>query len=290
VARGRARGAGPVQLRRATVPSDHDRPLGSHPAVRAGLAAAAVGVVAWTVARVRTRRRIPIANSVIRDPEESTVVDESGAVRSVQAADITMPAAELERIWSPMQLERLARTYWRYLSRITLGLIQVRYTPDERAVVLVTWPFVLLRFHAPDYAMDANRGIVRWRIKDGLLVARQGHDADGYLEIDVRRVPEQEPGRAKIHVVVSVANFYPAIASTVSLWFYKATQSRIHVIVTHGFLRSLARLDLAESKVGRFVPRPDRAGGPTIDDVPDPPADRRAGSSLPAGSAAGAQP
>ena len=40
--------------------------------------------------------------------------------------------------------------------------------------------------------------------------------------------------------------------------FYMATQSRIHVLVTHAFLRSLARLDLAESRVGRFAaPRHD---------------------------------
>jgi hypothetical protein len=38
-----------------------------------------------------------------------------------------------------------------------------------------------------------------------------------------------------------------------SLPVYNATQSRIHVIVTYGFLRSLARLDLAESKVGRLA-------------------------------------
>ena len=37
---------------------------------------------------------------------------------------------------------------------------------------------------------------------------------------------------------------------------YDATQSRIHVIVTKAFLRSLARLDLAESRVGRFHVRP----------------------------------
>jgi hypothetical protein len=39
------------------------------------------------------------------------------------------------------------------------------------------------------------------------------------------------------------------------MWVYKATQSRIHVIVTHAFLRSLAKLDLAESRVQRFPPR-----------------------------------
>ena len=37
---------------------------------------------------------------------------------------------------------------------------------------------------------------------------------------------------------------------------YEATQSSIHVLVTHAFLRSLATLDLAESKVGRFAPPP----------------------------------
>ncbi|HEX4282187.1 MAG TPA: hypothetical protein VHZ27_15575, partial [Solirubrobacteraceae bacterium] len=45
---------------------------------------------------------------------------------------------------------------------------------------------------------------------------------------------------------------------------YEATQSAIHVLVTHAFLRSLAKLDLAPSKVGRFaVPRPEnvRAAG-----------------------------
>jgi hypothetical protein len=52
-------------------------------------------------------------------------------------------------------------------------------------------------------------------------------------------------------VEVSVVNFYPSI-SGVSLRLYNITQSRIHVIVTYGFLRSLARLDLAESRVGRF--------------------------------------
>ena len=31
---------------------------------------------------------------------------------------------------------------------------------------------------------------------------------------------------------------------------YEATQSAIHVLVTHAFLRSLATLDLADSKVG----------------------------------------
>ena len=47
------------------------------------------------------------------------------------------------------------------------------------------------------------------------------------------------------------------------------TQSRIHVLITNGFLRSLARLDLAESKVGRFAETSDVSA--RFEDVPDPP-------------------
>jgi len=200
----------------------------------------------------RPRERY-VADSVIRDPEEHTVMDERGAVRSVQAADLTMPAAELDAIWSPMHLERLARTYWKYLSRVTLGLIRVSYTPTARAVVFLARPFVLLRFHPPEYAMDDERGVVRWRIRDGILVASEGHEGDGYLEIDVRKCPEPSPGRAQIHVEVEIASFYPAIALRLARWVYANTQSRIHVLVTHGFLRSLAKLELEESAVGRFA-------------------------------------
>jgi hypothetical protein len=195
----------------------------------------------------------PIADAVIRDPTEHTVMDEHGAVRSTQAADISMPVQTLDALWTPMHLERLARTYWSYLSRATFGLIRVVYTETERMVVLIARPIVLLRFRAPEYALDSDRGIVRWRIRDGLLVASEGHEGDGYLEIDVRRLPPDAPGRGTVHVEVEIASFYPAIALRIARWFYAQTQSRIHVLVTHGFLRSLARLELEESAVGRFA-------------------------------------
>jgi hypothetical protein len=190
-----------------------------------------------------------IANAVIADPEEHTVMDRSGAVRSIQAANVEMPEDELLALWQPVNLERLARTYWKYLSRVTFGIIRVTYTEEERAVVVIGRPLVLLRFHAPDYEFTANRGIVRWRIQDGLLVAKPH---EGYLEIDVRRMESARPGYGRVHVEVEVANFYPAIATFVTSWFYKQTQSRIHVLVTHGFLKSLAKLELEESAVGRF--------------------------------------
>src|SRR5918996_1007300 len=113
-------------------------------------------------------RESPVADTVIRDPERPTTFDQHGAVHSIQAADLTMPEAELDAIWSPMHLERLARTYWKYLSRVTLGLIRVSYTDDERAVVLVGRPLVLLRFDPPEYELGGDRGMVRWRIRDGV--------------------------------------------------------------------------------------------------------------------------
>ena len=139
----------------------------------------------------RVRR---VAEAVIRDPAEHTTFDAQGAVRSVQAADLTMPAEQLEAIWSPMHLERLARTYWKYLSRVTLGLIRVVYTPTERAVVLIGRPFVLLRFHAPEYTMDDRP---RRSCAGGSGTASssrsEGHEGDGFLEIEVRRCPRTSP-------------------------------------------------------------------------------------------------
>ena len=200
--------------------------------------------------------RRPAPDAIISDPDDNTVMDSGGAVRSIQGADVTMPDGDLEEIWTPLYLERLARTYWKYLSRVSLGLIRVEYTPTERRVVLLRRPFVLLRFRAPEYEITDGRGIVRWRIKDGVLVAKND---EGYLEIDVRRADAEKPGYTRAHVELEVANFYPAIATWVARWFYKGTQSRIHVLVTHGFLRSLARRELETSAVGRFEPggRPD---------------------------------
>ena len=196
------------------------------------------------------------ANAVISAPTDQTAMDGRGAVKSVQGADVDMPHDELQALWAAANLERLARTYWWYLSRISLGLIRVHYGPDERAVVVLTRPFVLLRFHTPEYELEEDRGIVRWRIRDGLLVSRRD---DGYLEIDVRRYAPRRPGYARAHIEVEVANFYPALARPFK-WFYTNTQSRIHVVVTHGFLRQLARRELEESAVGRFAPQAAVAG------------------------------
>lgn len=153
-------------------------------------------------------------------------------------------------MWEPMYLERLARTYWRFLTRITLGLIRVVYTETERYVVLLARPFKLLTFKAPEYEMDGEHGLVRWKIERGLLVARHGRGGHGHLEIEVRRLRDERVAEAKVHVRVEVANFHPAIATGLGKRVYYATQAKIHVLITNGFLRSLRKLDLAQSKVG----------------------------------------
>ena len=55
-----------------------------------------------------------------------------------------------------------------------------------------------------------------------------------------------------------VSNFYPWLRGSGRLarlgtWLYERTQARIHVVVTNGFLRSLARLDLPPSRVGALT-------------------------------------
>jgi hypothetical protein len=234
------------------------------------IAGVLAAVTAW---RRRNLSDLP-ARAVIVSPRRSTVISGDGAVRSVQSAELSVAGRDFEQLWSPENLENLARTYWLFLSRVTLGLIRVVYGEDERRVVLLTRRLTLLRFEAPEYQLEADHGSVRWRIRDGLLVTRAGRGS-GYLGLDVRRNHEEAAeNQVKLRIEVEVANFYPSIASTFSTPAYTATQSVIHVLVTHSFLRSLARLQLAESVVKQLSPDdqqppPDTGidGGATTDPV-----------------------
>jgi hypothetical protein len=235
-------------------------------AVLAALALAASTLFAL-VRRLGGARHV--AGVMVRDPTDDTKIDGDGAVRSVQGADIVLSDELFGELWTTETLERLARTYWSYLTHVTLGLIRVYYTEGERYVCLLIRPLKLLTFQAPEYETDADRGIVRWRIDKGLLVAGAGHGRDGYLEIDVRRLDCDEPGQERINVEVEVANFYPAIASRLGRFLYTNTQSRIHVIVTHGFLRRLARRDLEESVTGKYrVPHSEDTKAPERERAP----------------------
>lgn len=210
--------------------------------------------------RPRSRRPAPAVVTALAD--RTTIDPATGAVRSIQTADLATTVERLDQIWSPYALERLARTYWRFLSRATGFVISVRYSERGRQVVALGL-LPLLTFDVPEYELSPDRGMIRWRIDRGLLVSRSGHGGSGFLEIVVRRQPPRADGSIHAHLSVEVANFYPALMSRIGRRLYMATQSRIHVVVTHGFLRSLARLDLAESRAGRFAPKmPDAADRP----------------------------
>jgi len=201
--------------------------------------------------------------SVVKQPETTSNPD--GSVTSRNIADVTVPTTEIERIWNTEYLERLARTYWRFLTRVSLGLIRVAYGPDSREIVLLTKPFVLLRFFAPEYETDTESGTVTWRINKGFLVAPQGR-GKGFLRIAVeRRDDPSTESEIELRVVSEVANFYPLLAGW-GWWkriggvIYRFTQYTIHNVVTNAFFNSLATLDLAESKVGKFRSRLPGAG------------------------------
>ena len=204
--------------------------------------------------RLLARRRYALARvKIVKVPESAD--SEDGAVTTKQTAEVTLPRQELDRIWSPEYLERLARTYWRFLSRVSLGILRVLYTENAREIAVFTRPFVLLRFHKPEYEIGDNCGVVTWPIEKGVLVQRRGR-GKGFLRISVFRFPERESGDTAVAEVSSeVANFYPTIAgrgkfARIGRTIYRMTQFRIHIIITHAFLRSLARMDLEESKVG----------------------------------------
>jgi hypothetical protein len=210
--------------------------------------------------RLLAARRYERARVNLIEVPQATEASPDGSVTTRQAAEVLLPRRDLDRLWSPEHLERLARTYWRFLTRVSLGLLRVLYTEDSREVVLLARPLVLLRFSAPEYEFESNAGTVTWRIERGLLVSRQGRGR-GYLRLSVLRGPQRESAReeASVYVASEVASFFPAIAgrggfSRLGHFFYRETQLRLHVLVTHAFLRSLARLELAHSVVGALLP------------------------------------
>ena len=194
------------------------------------------------------RRRARARVHLLPEPRSEYATD--GGIGSRQMAEVTLPREELERVWSPEHLERFARTYWRFLTRVSLGLLRVRYTATSREVVLIGRPFVLLRFNAPEYEIGPDGGAVTWPIDRGVLVTARGRGR-GYLRLSVRRQAESDGSQEVTLTVTSeVVSLYPTIAARFSRWIYEQTQLRIHVIVTHAFLRSLANLELEPSRVG----------------------------------------
>ena len=141
----------------------------------------------------------------------------------------------------------------------TLGIIRVKYTRDERFVCCSAGRSCCSRFQAPEYEMDATRGIVRWRIERGVLVSRRGRGATATSRSTCSAVRGRRPTAAPRCTSRSRSRTSIRRSPRDQPLGVPNTQSRIHVLVTYGFLRSLAHLDLAESQ-GRPLRR--RRGGP----------------------------
>lgn len=175
-------------------------------------------------------------------PDRLGQVPRTGAVQSVQEAELRLgkPASS---VLNRGFLESAARAYWRWISRWTLGLIRATSDDGDQCVVLAARPFVLLRFHSPEYEVSENHGSVAWRIKRGILVSPEGRDR-GSLRLGVAAVDEAQ-GSCRVHIRMEVHNFYPWLRGNgrfarVGVWVYAQTQRRIHRAVTRGFLRRIA--------------------------------------------------
>ncbi|MEH3053578.1 MAG: hypothetical protein PGN13_06140 [Patulibacter minatonensis] len=215
----------------------------------------------WLVLRARVQRRKAEADPrvSVESLADDTRMAKDGSVLSVQTGDVWLPSSTLDAQWTPENLERLARTYWHHMTRASGHTLRVMYTKQGRAMALFGL-VPLITFYEPEYDLGSQRSSVRWRIRNGLLVAPNRSDDDGYLQISVERRESDRPGMSRLHVEVSVSNFYPRVAETISKRLYGWTQSRIHVLVAYGFLRSLANGRLAPSKVGRFAQWPKELG------------------------------
>jgi hypothetical protein len=88
-------------------------------------------------------------------PDRLEKVPRTGEVESVQEAELRLdePASS---VVNRAFLERAARACWRLITRWTLGLIRVTSDGRDQCVVLIRRPFVLLRFHAPEYEVSED--------------------------------------------------------------------------------------------------------------------------------------
>ena len=112
------------------------------------------------------------------DHPQGQQVPETGAVDSTQEAEVLLPRDMLDPLWTREHLERLARAYWQYLHRISLGLLRTVYAPDGPTVVLGARSLAVLRFgRVADRAWLAGRegGSGQWVPADLSRARPSGH-------------------------------------------------------------------------------------------------------------------
>ena len=238
------------------------RPRRSRPSARSPSTSAReeLGRVADPALRRRRRllapeRRLtmtqPSRHVSIRKPEERVRVGTSGAVGSIQEAEITVDRNLLDGIWTADNLELIARGYWAFLRRISLGIIRVEYarriTEGDRLRQDPAAPLrrprlrgrggLPARSNGRSTAACSSRGRRPWQGRP----ARLGHPLRPRRRR--RRGRRGSSSRCRLIAKVEVENFYPGLRgrgrfARLGAWIYAQTQLRIHVFVCNGYLRT----------------------------------------------------
>ena len=221
------------------------------------LALAVVGLVA---ARQRRRRQLPARAAIVSPPRfDRDRVRRRGPLGSVGRADAVegraRPALDAPEPREPGP-HVLALSVPGDARRDPGRVWQQRPV----ASVFLARPFTLLRFEPPEYASNPATGRSSGGSATGCWCRAAGRGC-GFLASMSAASTRRGRRPRRVRIQVEVANFYPAIAAGFTTPVYEATQSAIHVLVTHAFLRSLAKLDLAPSKVGRLERGPEPLRG-----------------------------
>jgi uncharacterized protein YbjT (DUF2867 family) len=176
-------------------------------------------------------------------PEEAGAVPPRGPLESVQSAELRL-GSEAPATLGRELVERAGESYWPFLRRRWWGLFRSVQEGENRALVLLARPLVLMRIRPPSYELGPDGGSVTWPIEDGLLVSRDGR-RKGYLRLSIETVAEVQPAPI-LRATMEVRDFYPSMRgrgrlARLGAHVYGATQGRIHRLTTRDFLRSLAR-------------------------------------------------
>jgi hypothetical protein len=137
-----------------------------------------------------------------------------GAIESEQRVDLARPVVE----FSAAGAERLGRSYWREVSRLTGSLVRPRERGGALELRLLGGP-VLLRFDRPTIDATASRAFCSYPIAGGLLTRRAG----GELSF------EQTAGALSS----TVRGFFPRVVH------YDRLQGRAHVAISRRYFRRL---------------------------------------------------
>ena len=179
-----------------------------------------------------------------------------GPVKSVQAAELEVPTEFLENSWKPEYLERLARAYWAYIERFSLGLLKIRYAAfaqrDARgADPAAAVPQARVRDPArprPGHAGRSRRGCSSPPVAAGAASSgsRSGASSDRRCRPVARACSSRPRSRTSIRASASAASSRasapgsttrPSSGSTCSSPMASSARSRTWTCPSHGSAR-----------------------------------------------------